>query len=68
MDEKVEMNLRAQMYKELAQYVAPKKAIEVRVRRLVPYRSRFRGQNCNPSGDSQVTRQRPINYIDIISD
>ncbi len=29
MDEKVEMNLRAQMYKELAQYVAPKKAIEV---------------------------------------
>ena len=30
-DEKVEMSIRAQMYKELAQYVAPKrKAIEVR--------------------------------------
>ncbi len=31
MDEKVAMSIRAQMYKELAQYVAPKrKAIEVR--------------------------------------
>ena len=31
MDEKVEMNIRAQMYKELAQYVAPKrKTIDVR--------------------------------------
>ena len=29
-DENIEPSLRAQMYKELAQYVAPKKAIEVR--------------------------------------
>jgi hypothetical protein len=29
MDEKVAMSIRAQMYKELAQYVAPKKGITV---------------------------------------
>jgi hypothetical protein len=29
MDEKVAMSIRAQMYKELAQYVAPKKGIAV---------------------------------------
>jgi hypothetical protein len=29
MDETAELSIRAQMYKELAQYVAPKKAIEV---------------------------------------
>ena len=29
MDDTIEIGIRAQMYKELAQYVAPKKAIEV---------------------------------------
>src|SRR5919109_1554618 len=48
MDENTELSLRAQMYKELAQYAAPKKTIEVSGEELVPYRSRFRGQNRNP--------------------
>ncbi len=36
MDETAELSIRTQMYKELAQYVAPKKAIEVSGEEAVP--------------------------------
>jgi hypothetical protein len=47
MDEKVEMSIRAQMYKESAHTSHQRGPSRSAVRRLVPYRSGFRGQNRN---------------------